>query len=186
VRFKRTRWSSKTVNVDGYTNYRRFLLRHLTKSSSSKVTSRPPIVSSLFYSSSRYDNQWRPLAYTMDWPTQNISNFRYYSHICTSADKIHTQQFQFWLLNSLSQRDYLNTFYISYVFLHMSNFGNFIFRDNAIANRIISISFRFDAAEVNCGRRLCVVNVLHRRWSGSFLFRLVSRRSQNKVLASRK
>lgn len=38
----------------------------------------------------------------------------------------------------------------------MSNFGNFIFRDNAIVNRIISISFRFDAAKVNCGRRASV------------------------------
>lgn len=115
------------VNVGGYTNYRRFLLRHLTKSPSSKVTSRR---SFFFPPASTTTNGvcWHIL-----WtdPSKYFKFSLLFTY--TSADKIHIQQFQFWLLNSLSQRDYLNTFYISYIFLHVSNFGNFIFRDNAIA-----------------------------------------------------
>lgn len=162
------------------TNYRRFLLCHLTKSPSSRVTSRPDRFFS-FFSSSRYDHQWRPLAYT--W----LIHPKYFKFSLlltyTSAGKIHIQQFQF-NCSIPPQRDYLTKFYISYIFLNMSNFWNFIFRNNAIDESDHFYLVQIPRRKVNCARRLCAVNVLHWRWNGSF-FRLVLRRLRKRFSSAK-
>lgn len=152
MRSQSERDEDNAVNVGRCTNYRRFLLRHLTKSPSSRVTSRSDrFFFFFFFFFHRADTTTNGVR----WQYTVLTRPKYFkfSLLLTYTYQLvkytFIQQFRF-NCSIPPQRDYLTKFYISYIFLHMSNFWNFIFRNNAIDESDHSYLVQIPRCEVNC------------------------------------